>query len=247
MNMENHDDLFEFEALGAAKNYRKTILQRFSPFLRGTVIEIGSGVGQFSRLLGRADNVSALHCVEPDERYHESLRCAAEGCVIHAGTIHDVPRDIAPAAIVSINVLEHIENDEEELVEYARRLAPERGHFCVFTPAGPGLYAPIDRRFGHFRRYSRKGLVKKLEQAGFDVVDARYFNFVGYFLWWLEFCIIQKAQFNVRKVAVFDRYCFPVIAAIERLCPPPLGQSVMVVARARVQRVEDAKRTSQNV
>ncbi len=231
MKLEN--DLFEFEALEAAENYRRCILRLFRPFLGPVTLEVGSGVGQFSRMIRDLPEVETLHCVEPDPEFREPLKKLGAGAVHHESTIMDLDPAVEPEAIVSINVLEHIEDDEGELREYARRLRPKAGHFCVFTPAGQEIFAPIDKRFGHYRRYGKRELRRKLEAAGFEIVELRYFNFPGYFLWWIEFCIIRQARFNVRKVAIFDRYLFPIIHAIERIISPPLGQSVLAIARVR--------------
>lgn len=195
------------------------------------MLEVGAGFGQFSALVQKLPEVEVLHCVEPDTASLAVLR-NLEGIVCHGGTAQELPAGIQPNAIVSINVLEHIEDDEAELRTYAKLLSASGGHFCMFAPAGPGLFAPIDRKFGHWRRYSRSGLIEKLKKAGFDVVYARYFNFPGFFLWWLEFCVIKQARFNPRKVRIFDRFFFPIIHAIEqKVIRPPLGQSVLVVAR----------------
>ena len=64
-------------------------------------------------------------------------------------------RTLSWNAILSINVLEHIESDADELATYFRLLKPARGALCLFVPARPDIYAPIDKDFGHFRRYTR--------------------------------------------------------------------------------------------
>ena len=40
---------FEFGPLAEARNYRKAILAIFGPFVHGDVLEVGCGVGQFTR------------------------------------------------------------------------------------------------------------------------------------------------------------------------------------------------------
>ena len=105
---------------------------------------------------------------------------------------------------------------------------------CLFVPARPEIYAPIDRDFGHFRRYTRRELRSKLEEAGFKLLQFRYYNFVGYFLWWANFCVLKKRTFDVTKVKVFDRAIFPSIYFFEtHVCEPPIGQSLIAIAEAR--------------
>ena len=54
------------------------------------------------------------------------------------GTVDDLPGDDSWNAILSVNVLEHIQEDERELAIYRRKLARARGTLCLFVPARPG-------------------------------------------------------------------------------------------------------------
>jgi hypothetical protein len=104
----------------------------------------------------------------------------------------------------------------------------------LFVPARHEIYAPLDRDFGHFRRYTRRSLQGKLESTGFQILTLRYFNFIGYFAWWLNFCLLKKRRFNRGAVVFFDKICFPPMYALEsRVLRPPIGQSLLAVARAR--------------
>jgi len=223
---------FEFAALGEALNYRNALVREFTPALSGRVLEVGAGIGQMSALIRRLPNVSELVAVEPDERFSERFRRAAPDVRLVNGTVEAVGGENAWNAILSINVLEHIENDRSELGRYRRLLALQRGALCLFVPARPEIYAPIDKDFGHFRRYTRGELNGKLLDAGFKVMRLRYFNVIGYFGWWWTFRVRKKRTFNPATVRLFDRRIFPLTSAIERLLPPPpLGQSLITVAR----------------
>ena len=108
-----------------------------------------------------------------------------------------------------------------------------KGVVCLFVPARSEIYAPLDRDFGHFRRYTRRSLRGKLESAGFKILTLRYFNFAGYFAWWLNFCVLKKRHFNRGGLVFFDRVVFPPFHALESLIlRPPIGQNLLVIARA---------------
>ena len=225
---------FEFAALEKAENYRAALLQEFAPHLRGDVIEIGAGIGQFTDKLNSLPAIRRLVCLEPDAGFCGKFRQLHPGQPLIQGTIDDVEAGTQWDGIVSVNVLEHIREDEGELVKYARRLSPKHGVLCLFVPARPEIYAPIDKDFGHFRRYVRRELQTKLQRAGFDLVRINYFNWIGYFAWWLNFCLLKKRRFDVGSVVAFDRFIFPVVHRSERLlCRPPFGQSLLAIARSR--------------
>lgn len=224
---------FEFAALQEANNYRAALVRDFAPYLRGRVIEIGAGIGQITEGLTRLSGVTELLCVEPDPGFCGEFRRRHPGQQLVEGTIGAVGDGAPWDAILSINVLEHIQEDQLELESYHRLLRERRGHLCLFVPARPEIYAPLDRDFGHHRRYTRGLLADRLRAAGFAPVRLRYFNVVGYFAWWFSFCFLKKRGFDRGAVRLFDRWIFPPVHWTEtRLCPPPIGQSLMVVARA---------------
>lgn len=224
---------FEFAALNEARNYRAALMQEFSAFLRGRVMEVGAGIGQITKVINQQPGVTSMLAVEPDERFSADFRSALPAVPLVVGTVKDVDPASHWDAIVCVNVLEHIEADEAELRSYHQFLARDRGHLCLFVPARPEIYAPIDKDFGHFRRYTRPELDHKLRKAGFQVVKLTYFNFVGYFAWWLTFCVLKKRVFDIHAVRFYDRVIFPAAFACEsRILRPPFGQSLLAVAQA---------------
>jgi SAM-dependent methyltransferase len=224
---------FEFDALRAAENYRRALVREFTPHLRGRVLEIGAGIGQMTAQLRTLPAVRHLLAIEPDAAFCRRLRASLPDQPLVPGTIDSLTDPGPWNGIVSINVLEHIREDERELATYARLLRAEQGRLCLFVPARPEIYAPIDADFGHHRRYAKPDLKRKLERAGFEIVRLDYFNCVGYFAWWLNFCALRRRRFAVRAVRFFDRVIFPCVHWTEsHLCRPPFGQSLVAVARA---------------
>lgn len=224
---------FEFSALNEAINYRQALLKEFKPNLKGRVLEIGSGIGQMSAELMAIPEIEYLQCIEPNDRYCRKLRERLPTANVLRGTVKDVTG--GPwHAIVSINVLEHIEDDMGELAMYANVLRASKGTLNLFIPARPEIYAPIDKDFGHFRRYSKTDIRKKLEAGGFSIEYLRYFNFAGYFLWWFNFRLLGKRCFNRTMVRWFDRIVFPLVYFFEsKVTFPPLGQSIVVIAKVK--------------
>jgi SAM-dependent methyltransferase len=221
---------FGFAALSEAQNYRRALLREFLPLLEGQVIEIGAGIGQFTRLLAGLPRIRSLIAVEPEAHFYAELRQVCPQVCLVQGTVADLPAGTTADTIVSLNVLEHIAEDLNELTAYAALLRPRRGTVCMFVPARPELYGPLDRAFGHRRRYSKCELRDKLRQAGFKIVRLHYFNCAGYFGWWFQFRLWGQHSFNPRAVRLFDRFIFPLGYALEsRVLRPPIGQSLLAV------------------
>jgi len=75
--------------------------------------------------------------------------------------------------LTSCDVIEHVEDDDQALREFHRVLRP--GGIAVLTvPALQWLWSPHDEVLGHFRRYHRKPLHRKLQAAGFEQLKLTY-------------------------------------------------------------------------
>jgi SAM-dependent methyltransferase len=233
-NERSHSTNFEFDALHAANNYRRALARMFAPHLRGRVIEVGAGIGQVTEIIRALPDIESLLSIEPEANFCREFRRTLPAQPLLEGTIDSLGDGQPADAILSVNVLEHIRDDEQELAAYHRQLRERRGKLCLFVPARPELYAPIDAFFGHHRRYTKPELRRKLVQAGFDVLCLNYFNCVGYFAWWLSFRVLKKTRMGGRSVHLYDRYIFPAVFALEsKVCSPPFGQSLVAIAQAK--------------
>lgn len=232
-NATSTTESFEFDALERARNYRATLINEFAPWLKGRVLEVGAGIGQMTSVISELPGVEKLIALEPESRFCNSFRKLRPHLKVVEGCLETVCIEPDWDAVVCINVLEHIREDAAELARFHQKLADRSGHLCLFVPARQEIYAPIDKDFGHFRRYARPALKTLLENAGFQIVRLHYFNFIGYFAWWLSFCVLKKRVFETGSVTVFDRFIFPWASALERkVARPPFGQSLLAVARA---------------
>jgi hypothetical protein len=225
---------FEMEALSLANNYRAAMLNEFSTYLGGNVLEVGAGIGQITEALLKVPAISKLVSIEPHPDFYRGLAKKFPGHNLVEGTIDNLKSDGHWNAIISINVLEHIEWDEPELKKYQQHLQKDHGTLCLFVPARPEIYGQLDKDFAHFRRYTRPELRQKLQNAGFEILRLRYYNFVGYFAWGLMIRLLGQRHLSPASVRLFDRVIFPPMNAFEsRICPPFIGQSLLALARAK--------------
>jgi len=225
---------FEFDALNEARNYREALVREFAPHLTGKILEVGAGIGQMTRAFKTAPSIQSITALEPDPHFHATFRRDNPSIPLVPGTISELTDRSGWDGIVSINVLEHIEHDLAELTAWADLLRARKGVACLFVPARPEIYAPIDRDFGHFRRYTATELRSKLTRAGFGIQRLSYFNSVGYLAWWASFKLMGQRSFGIRSVRLYDRLIFPWVHWTEsHICRPPIGQSLLAVACVR--------------
>jgi len=223
---------FDFGALHQAANYQRLLAKELGMFVHGRTLEVGAGIGQMTVRLRALSGVQFLQCVEPEAGFCAQFRRMLPQQPLIQGTILDAPGDDWDT-IVSLNVLEHIEHDREELAQYHAILKRKHGTLALFVPARPELYAPIDREFGHYRRYTRSELVSKLVGAGFKIEKIRYFDFAGYFAWLICCRLLRQRNLKPAAVRCFDRMIFPFENLLEtKFCPPPIGKNLLTIARA---------------
>jgi SAM-dependent methyltransferase len=224
----------DLEVLADMPNYYAWIMDYFGPLVRGRVVEYGAGRGTVSeRLLPLAD---MLTLVEPSPNLAEHLqeRFAGQQAVTVQSAMLEQHVDSVPPGtvdtIVMVNILEHVERDEQALAKLLRALAPG-GALLIFVPALQFLMAPLDRMHGHFRRYHRPDLTAKVAAAGGKVEFCRYFDFPGVAPWLLLNKVLGSTTFNPALVKIYDRGVVPLARQFESFVPPPFGKNLILAAR----------------
>ena len=225
----------DLEQMAKAVNYRRWQFRLIAPYLTGKVLEIGGGIGNFTAdLAGAADSVISL---EPNEYCHRQLveKTKAIGNVtvrnITAEALdQEMPADYRADVAVCMNVLEHLKDDELAVNTFGKRLK-SGGLLVLLIPAGPWLYGEIDRRLGHYRRYSKSSVRDLARKTGFEIVKLRYFNFIGLWGWWWNARMAKSLTQSDFQIRLFDNWIVPWLSRLEAVIPPPVGQSLLVVAR----------------
>jgi hypothetical protein len=133
------------------------------------------------------------------------------------------------AAVVAINVLEHIEQDADALRRLSGLVEPG-GRVVMFVPGYQQLYGEFDRVVGHVRRYTPDTLTDAFVRAGLRPAEVRPVNLLGGVAWWATVRRGGVGAPNPRLVRAYDRWLVPTTRFIERRVRPPFGQSVLGVA-----------------
>ncbi len=224
----------DLETMSLAVNYRDWIFDTFKPYLGSRIIEIGSGIGNFTSLLLDRELVVAIDNHLPSLDILKSAFAGNEQVIpldmdIASPEMLEL-RKYCPDSIICINVLEHVERDDQALSN-AYELLDTGGNLLLLVPAFQFLFGSIDRVVGHHRRYNRKQLCSLLEGAGFSVVDLHYMNFIAPAGWFLNNRILKRQEESRSQVLFFDRYVVPWLRRVEGLVHPPFGLSLVAIAR----------------
>lgn len=199
------------------------LYSKLAPHIRGDVLEIGSGIGNLSRLIARDASSVVLSDMEP--HYLEALQQSfADDPRI---TVSPYNLDASPPpviaerrydAIVAVNVVEHI-RDDRALVDRLAGLLKPGGRLVVYVPACPFAYGTLDRALGHYRRYTPDSLAALLTSAGLETPRPTYMNFLGLIGWTFNGRLLRRQTLSQAQIAVFERL-MPVLRLEDRLSLP---------------------------
>jgi SAM-dependent methyltransferase len=140
--------------------------------LHSRILDTGCGSGRNMVELARYGAVTG---VELSETSVDLARARKTGEVV-AGSVLEMPfPDDSFDLAVSLDVIEHLEDDLAALREMRRTVAPG-GSLLVTVPAYQWLWSGHDEINHHHRRYTRRSLQRVAQQAGWEQVRTTYFN-----------------------------------------------------------------------
>jgi len=201
-----------------AKNYNaflvELVLKNRAKSGSMEAVDFGAGIGTFARMLHER-GVNVL-CVEPDSGQCAAIRAQGLLATTDLGSLPDDSVEY----LYSLNVLEHIEDDDGALRLIARKIAPG-GRVLIDVTAFDLRFTSINRNVGPHSRYRRPQLIELVRRAGLRVIAARYADSLG-FLATLVYKAIgsDSGDIDRRSILIFDRFIFP----LSRLCDVALGR-----------------------
>ena len=239
-----HSELLQSSGLmEPADNYNDYTFEQARPYLKGRVLEVGCGVGSLTTRI--APLVDKLVAIDSDPRALSYSQLKLSG---RQKNIQFERADILSFesidkfdAIICLNVLEHIRDDEKALAKMAALLA-DGGVLILLVPAGKFMFSVADREAGHWRRYAKKDLVKKI-QTYFQLENIYYFNFIGALGYYFIHKILgKKTVESTGNIYFFDRYLVKFTKAIDHW-QLPFGLSLIAIAKKQNNLMQQKKQT----
>ena len=211
------------------------------------VLEVGCGTGGVLNVLESACGRGRVTAMD---LFPEALGYARRRarCPLVQGDIHRAPFRVAFDIVGAFDVIEHLSDDARPL-SFMRGLLRPGGALVVTVPADPSLWSYFDDASGHFRRYTRAGLVRALEGAGFRVEYATPYMATIFPLVWLGRRLTalsprkREQAAHVHELAEAELRVTPVVNEVlasvllrearfvERRRTLPFGTSLLAVAR----------------
>lgn len=208
-------------SLAKKMNFHKSADHKIS------ILEFGAGSGFLADIWRKELNITP-DCCEIDPILISEIRARGLLCFTD---IKNLPKKYE--FIYTSNVLEHIEDDEKALREIRAALAPA-GIIGIYVPAFPLLFSGLDVAVGHVRRYRRKELITKVQQAGFQVEVCHYADFIGFFASIALKIVGFKGRTNLGSTAslrFYDSWIYPLSRFLDAIGFKNLiGKNLILVA-----------------
>lgn len=218
-----------------SSRYNAWLYSRIRRHLQGTVLDIGSGLGDIAQQF-KEPCIDEVIFSDYDPLMLKALR--ERNFSLKKYSV--LPLDITDTdllkrhssgiadTITCVNVLEHIEQDITAL-KHMKHFLKKGGRVVIFVPALQNIYGTLDRLVDHHRRYTKKTLGTVVQKAGFIVKDSYYMNMFGILTWFLAGRILKQKEFHKEACHLLDKIV-PTLRALESLGNPPLGQSLIMIA-----------------
>lgn len=218
------------ETLDGARRYTDWIYSFIAPHVGPEVLEVGAGHGTFTeRLMKGRTRLVATELSSRSLQLLEARYAEHSNVEIRGADIAECCATESYDTIILVNVLEHIEDDALAVRQLAAALNPG-GRLVLWVPAFQELYSDFDRQIGHYRRYRRATLATLAADAGLELIDLRYVNFIGGLAWWLIAKKLHQRPTTPSRVGAFDALFVPIISRLESGRSPLFGQSALCVA-----------------
>ena len=221
------------DAMEQAPKFNRWMYKKISPYLGQRIVELGAGRGNLSRWLVTDNRFLLLTDYRDDylaklkEQFaHQNVTAAKLD--LNEKKDYPVLAGFKPDSVVCLNVLEHIENDVGVLKQLQKNL-PDDCRLVFLVPYNPKLFSDFDKRIGHYRRYGKGELEKKMTEAGLVVEQQFYFNKVGVIAWWFGNKLLGQRNITSRQLKIYN-FLTPIFRLLDYILPIA-GLSTIVIAK----------------
>lgn len=225
------------DAISFAPRFNQYMFETIKPYCKGHILEIGSGIGNISKLF--LQNNYNICLTDIRENYVGILKDKyadqASGIYnmdIVSNDFEDKFKDKFETfdTIFALNVVEHIEDDNLAIVNMKKLLKPN-GTMIILVPAYQWLYNSFDVALEHYRRYTRKKLVNLMSQ-NLSVNHSQYFNCFGMLGWFVSGKILKKKTIPRNQMELYDKLIW-VSKTIDKAVMNKIGLSTICVAKKK--------------
>jgi len=218
----------ELDIFKEATHWKNYWINAIKPYVKGNILEVGSGIGVNSKLLiEKIDDIDRLTCIEPDKKladkavkYLKNKEVEIKSCYLK-----DLNMSYLYDTILYIDVMEHIFNDEEE-INLAKSHLNVNGYLIILVPAKNYLYSSFDKAIGHYRRYSKQMLENSICE-GLIKKKLFYLDSMGLIASMFNRFFLKQEYPTPRQIMLWDRIFIPLSKISDLMLLYSTGKSLI--------------------
>ncbi|OUX37952.1 MAG: hypothetical protein CBE33_02120 [Candidatus Pelagibacter sp. TMED273] len=223
---DKKSDIAALESIEFAKNYNNYIFKKINKYIDcDKVLDFGAGFGFFSEYLRKLGK--EVTAVDSNKKAVDVLR---QKNFLTFKTLNEVNKKFD--VIISLNVLEHIE-DDQKVLENLYSALNENGKLILYLPSSMKVWTNLDEIVNHYRRYSLKEIKNKAQMAGFRVIEAYHVDIVGWVVLFLSKILNLNLDFDKKKIIIYDKFIFSIFKFFDIFMKYIIGKNVLVVCEKK--------------
>ena len=228
MNYQGLEDLKLIDQY--LKNYNEMIVNLFIDKVDNKsllVMDFGAGIGNLAEIFYKKTSIKP-ECFEICEVSQKIL--LQKGYKLQNEFLEEEKYDL----IYSSNVLEHIKNDYEAIVNLKKMLKKD-GHLIITVPAFNFLFSEFDVKVGHFRRYDDKMLKKIFNQNDLIIKNIKFFDSLGFFiLFFMKLLNINpNKKITPKNLIIYDKIIMKINLILDLIFRKICGKNIILIAQKK--------------
>lgn len=219
------------DILRLAQNYNRFLVKKICSVINNPneqVLDFGAGEGYLAQEVEKESRCLVI-CIEPADNLQK----------FYLGKKHYKSIDEMDCKTVdyiySSNVLEHIEDDAAVVDAFYQKLKPG-GKVFLYLPAFHILYSSMDKKVGHFRRYTKSMLLNLFaDKNKWQIEELAYADFAGFFVTLLYKLIgSRQGDISPKSLKFYDKFIFPLSLFLDKITQGKiLGKNVWIMVKKK--------------
>ena len=215
-----------------ATNWKNYWGNKIMPYLGKDVLEIGAGIGTNTENLISCNSVDNWVCLEPDPELakHIEPKIASpqkHKLEVNSCFLKDYTKRKDFDSILYIDVIEHIENEADELKLAVDYLKPG-GYLIILVPAHDFLFSEFDKAIGHYRRY-QKNMLKAVTPRELTQEKLIYLDSVGMFASLANKLFLHQKYPKLKQINFWDKTIIPLSKVTDKITFNLVGKTLLGV------------------
>jgi hypothetical protein len=222
----------ELELFAKAINWENYVGRKLWPYIAGSVIEVGAGLGGSKKYLCDRSN-SRWPCLDPDENHVSHLKN-----LIAAGTMPpccEARCGVLPISLAtnmrirsSISMFWSTSKMTKGRCASQPLISRRGGHIVMLSPAFNFLYSPFDKAIEHYRRYITKD-AGRLTIPPLILKRVFFLDSLECFVSAVNRLVMRTSQPSIHQIQFWDKAIVPVSVLTDKIFGRLFGRSVVMI------------------